>query len=70
MIVNTNKIKINAYNWTRTYNHLVGKRTLNHLAKLNIASDIVSVSRNEFLDIRATVLCGFTLKCLRDMIGT
>ena len=24
----------NDCNWTRTHNHLVGKRTLNHLAKL------------------------------------
>ena len=59
MIVNTNKIKINAYNWTQTHNHLVGKRTLNHLAKLDIASHIVSVSRKEFLNIHATILCGF-----------
>ena len=26
--------KINDCNWTRTHNHLVRKRTLNHLAKL------------------------------------
>ena len=46
-------------NIIQTHNHLVGKRTLNHLAKLDIASHIVSVSRKEFLDIQATILCGF-----------
>ena len=29
-----NKYNINDCNWTRTHNHLVCKRTLNHLAKL------------------------------------
>ena len=47
-------------NWTRTQNHLVLKRTLNHLAKLS----------KEFLDIQATVECGFTLKRVRDMTRT
>ena len=42
-------------NWTRTQNHLVLKRTLNHLAKL---------------DIQATIECGFTLKRVRDMTRT
>ena len=32
-------VKQNDCNWTRTHNHLVGKRTLNHLAKLD-AHDI------------------------------
>ena len=28
------------------------------------------VSSKEFLDIQATIECGFTLKCVRDMIAT
>ena len=84
----------------RTHNHLVHKRTLNHLAKqakwlryvvyvsvrcislwlwLNgqvvlgwnsvaVISDIAPVLSKEFRDIQATIDCGFTLKCLRDMI--
>ena len=30
----------------------------------------VTVSSKEFLDIKATIKCGFTLKHLRDMIRT
>ena len=53
-------------NGIRTQNHLVRKRTLNHLAKLNSVavtqtSDIVPVSGKEFR---------FTLKRARDMIRT
>ena len=51
-------------NWTRTHNHLVHKRTLNHLAKL------AKCLSKEFLDIQATIECGFTLKRVRDMIRT
>ena len=51
------------YNGTRTHNHLVRKRTLNHL-------DIEPVSSMEFLDIQAIIECRFTLKQLRDMIRT
>ena len=43
------------WNWTWTQNHLVLKRTLNHLAKL---------------DIQGTIECGFTLKRVRDMTRT
>ena len=47
-------------NGTRTHNHLVHERTLNHLAKLvKWLSCVVSTSE-----------CRFTLKCLRDMIRT
>ena len=70
MTVNTNKIKISDCNGTRTHNHLVRKRTLNHLAKLDIASDIASVSSKEFLDIQAAIVCGFTLKRVCGMIRT
>ena len=31
-------------------------------------SDIAPVLSKEFLDIQATIECGFTLKCVRDMI--
>ena len=31
-------------------------------------SDFASVSRKEFLDVQATIECGFTLKRVRDMI--
>ena len=48
-------LKISDCNGTRTHNHLVRKRTLKHLAKL---------------DIQATVECGYTLKLVRDMIKT
>ena len=33
-------------------------------------SDKASVSRKEFLDIKATIDCRFTLKLVRDMIIT
>ena len=33
-------------------------------------SDIASVSSKEFLDIRATIECGFIVKRVRDMIRT
>ena len=33
-------------------------------------SDFAPVSREEFLDIQATIDCGFTLKRVRDMIRT
>ena len=59
----------NYCNGSRTRNHLVCKRTLNHLAKLvSKTSDIVPVSSKEFLDIQATIECGFTLKRGCDMI--
>ena len=60
-------------NWTRTQNHLVLKQTLNylanHLAKLKYLAklDFAPVSSKEFLDIQATIECGFTLKRVRDM---
>ena len=62
-------------NWTRTHNHLVRKRTLNHLARLFIQwyshhSDFTPVSSKEFLDIQATIESGFTLKRIRDIIRT
>ena len=66
-------------NWTRTQNHLVLKRTLNHLAKLVLGSSPVAVtspsdfapaSSKEFLDIQANIECGFTLKRVRDMTRT
>ena len=48
-------------NWTRSHNHLVCKRTLNHLAKLaKWLSRVVST----------TIECGFTLKRERDMTRT
>ena len=33
-----------------------------------LTSDIAPVSSKKFLDIQATIECGFTLKCVRDMI--
>ena len=70
------------FNWTRTHNHLVHKRTLNHLAKLakwlwvrvQLQSlkfqNFAPASSKEFLEIQATVECGLTLKRVRDMIRT
>ena len=67
------------YNWTRTQNHLVLKQTLNHLAKLVLGlspvavtspSDFAPALSKEFLDIQATIECGFTLKRVRDMTRT
>ena len=63
-------------NWARTHSHLVGKRTLNHFAKLvvgressysHLTSDFALASSKEFLDIQATIECGFTLKRVRDI---
>ena len=53
----------------RTHNHLDGKRTLNHLAKLfhTYSSDMATAPSKEFLDIQA-IECKFTLKFVRDMI--
>ena len=31
---------------------------------------VAPASSKEFLDIQATIKCGFTLKCVRDMIRT
>ena len=33
-------------------------------------SDFAPASSNELLDIQATIKCGFTLKCVRDMTRT
>ena len=33
-------------------------------------SDFAPASSKEFLDIQATIECGFTLKCIRDMTRT
>ena len=33
-LTNVNKYRLSDCNWTRTHNHLVHTRTLNHLAKL------------------------------------
>ena len=72
---------LNDCNGTRTQSHLGRKRTLNHLTKLiKWLSCVVSTYLcgaleadaicKEFLDIQATVECGFTLKRVRDMIRT
>ena len=37
---------------------------------LTINLDIAPVSSKEFLDIQATIECGFTQNGIRDMIGT
>ena len=72
-------------NWTQTHNHLVRKRTLNHLAKLanlvfnyelsgcgfeSSCSHLNFRFRTCFLDIQAIIECGFPLKRVRDMIRT
>ena len=92
--INNSSFLNELYNWTRTQNHLVLKRTLNHLAKLGqfgqmvecsfknqvvlgsspvavtSPSEIAPASSKEFLDIQATIECGFTLKRVRDMTTT
>ena len=40
------------------------------LVAVTYTSDIAPVSSEEFLDIQATVVCGFTLKRARNMIRT
>ena len=54
-------------NWIRTHNHLVHK-PLSHFT--TSPSDFAPASSKEFLDIQATIECGFTLKRVRDMIKT
>ena len=54
-------------NWTRSHNYLVCEWTLKHLAKL---ASFAPVSSKKFLDIQATIECGFTLKPVCDMIIT
>ena len=62
-------------NWTRTHNHqmvecsftnevVVGSSPLQSLK----TSDFAPVSSKEFLDIQATIECGFTLKRVRYII--
>ena len=60
---------LNDCNWTQIHSHLVRKRTLNHLAKLE-TSDFAPASSKEFLDIQATIECGFTLKRIHDLTRT
>ena len=67
-------------NWTRTHNHLVHKRTLNHLAKLAKwfscvvsiylygAFDSMLLSCHVRVSEWTTTECEFTLKRLRDTI--
>ena len=61
-------------NWTRTHNHLVRKRTLNHLAKLASCSHLnfrfCACFEQGFLWHPATIECGFTLKRVRGMTRT
>ena len=63
-------------NWTRTQNHLVLKWTLNHFrvrlspVVVTSPSDFTPASSKEFLDIQATIECGFTLKRVCDRIRT
>ena len=62
-------------NWTRIQNHLVLQQTLNYLTKLvqvavTSPSDFAPASSKEFLDIQATIQCGFTLKRVSDMTRT
>ena len=40
------------------------------LLQLTATSDFAPASSKEFLDIQATIECGFTLKRVRDMIRT
>ena len=55
-------------NETRTYNHLVRKRTLNHL--WSVWPVFMAVLSKEFFDIQATMECGFTLKRVSYMKRT
>ena len=63
-------------NGTRTHNHLVRKRTLNHLAKLfkpccsHLNFRYSACFEQGFLDIQASIECEFTVECVRDMIRT
>ena len=36
----------------------------------HLTSDFAAVSGQEFLDVQAALECGFTLKCVRDMLST
>ena len=38
--------------------------------EVTLTSDFTPASSKKFLDIQATIECGFTLKCVRDMIRT
>ena len=60
------------YNRTQTHNHLVRKRTLNHLVKLDSHLNFryQACFEQESLDIQATIECGFTLKRVHDIIRT
>ena len=51
-------------NWNRTQNHLVLK------SSFTSPSDFAPASSKEFLDIQATIECGFTLKRVCDMTRT
>ena len=87
-------LSLSGCNENRIHNHIVRKRTLNHLAKLASLAKWLSfrlrakwlwvrvplqslklqISRlfrvRSFLTFQATIVCGFTLKLVRDMIKT
>ena len=49
---------------------LIMSRTRFRVNPHSIVSDFAPASSKEFLDIQATIECGFTLKRVRDMIRT
>ena len=80
-IISTNSV-MNC-NWTRTDNHLVRKQTpiswvfvyeprscVFESSCSHLTSYFAPVASKDFLDIQATIECGFTLKRVRDIIRT
>ena len=57
-------------NGIQTHNHLVRKRTLNHLAKLTKFGTWGLLRARSSLTFRQSVECRFTLNLVRDMIIT
>ena len=62
--------KYSVCNGIRTLNHLVRKRTFNHLGQFGYTSDMVPALSMEFLDIQTNYKFGLTLTLLRGMIIT
>ena len=59
-----------SHNYSLTAESLGDYYEIDKIVFYNNASDFTPASSKEFLDIQATIECGFTLKRVRDMTRT
>ena len=62
-------LHLNLTSYRPCINNAYGKKCTS-LLTLRHSPPLVPVSSKEFLDIQVTIECGFTLKCIHDMIKT